>query len=179
MAWFTANAGLIAAISGIATTAGLVFVAWQIWLATVALRTQKRATDLQIYIDLNTQFLQISSKFREHINDPNITLSQLEPEERRAIDNWFYLASMEYVLYREGLSETLSRQWLGGIRSAASRKVFVERWRSTASKFTVDDGFRAFFEEASTSTSKTLAPADPVGPAKLSTATGRIAPSHA
>lgn len=124
-------------------------LAWQVWVARHALKAQTRANELQVFTTMNATFLELISVFKEHINERDILVSDLEPEERRAIDRWFYLASSEYVMYKEQvINPTLANQWIKGIELAASRKVFVERWCETASKFTLDEGFREFFEKS-------------------------------
>lgn len=113
-----------------------------------ALQAQTRATELDAFTTFNMRFLDIAEKFEEHINDESITEQQLSASERRAIDRYFYLASMEFTLHKEGIvSEKLSTQWLRGIKKAAKRRPFIERWNSTARKFTLDEDFRKFFED--------------------------------
>ncbi len=56
---------------------------------------------------------------------------------------------MEFTLHKEKIvEEKLSSQWLRGIKSVAKRKPFIERWNSTAKKFTLDEDFRLFFESS-------------------------------
>jgi hypothetical protein len=133
-------------IANIATTIAVILLAWQVWLARHALKAQARANELEAFSTMNMKFLDIMERFDEHINDPNTKEEDLSPEERRAIDRYFYLANMEYILYKEKvIDDKLSAQWIRGIKSAANRKPFVERWNSTASKFTLDEEFRSFF----------------------------------
>ena len=114
-----------------------------------ALQAQNRATQLEAFTHFNMKFLDIAEKFDEHINDENIGEQQLSPSERRAIDRYFYLASMEFNLYKEKIvDEKLCDQWIRGIRRAAKRKPFVERWHSTAKRFTLNEDFRQFFESS-------------------------------
>ena len=140
---------IIQIIANIATTLAVLLLVRQVQLARHALKLQVRSTELEAFIDVNIKFLELTEKFGEHINDLNICERELTPEERRAIDRYFYLANMEYILYKEKvISESLSTQWLRGIESSATRPVFVERWRSTASKFTLDNDFCNFFEKS-------------------------------
>jgi len=114
-----------------------------------ALQAQNRATQLEAFTNFNIKFLDIAEKFEEHINDEHVGEKELSPSEKRAIDRYFYLASMEFTLYKEKLiDENLWDQWLRGIRSAAKRKAFVERWHSTATRFTLNEDFRQFFESS-------------------------------
>jgi len=114
-----------------------------------AVRAQTRATELARFTHFNMKFLDIAERFEEHINEPDIKLDKLSPLEKRAIDRYFYLASMEFILQKEKLiSKNLAELWLKGIRSAARRPAFAERWERTASKFTVDEDFRVFFDSS-------------------------------
>ena len=111
------------------------------------LRAQARATELEAFTSFNMKFLDIAGNFEEHINYEDTGEQQLSTVEKRAIDRYFYLASMEFTLHREKIvNEQLSSQWLRGIKSTAKKKAFVERWNSTAQKFTLDEEFRRFFE---------------------------------
>ena len=135
-------------IANIATALAVILLAWQVWLARHALKAQARANELEAFSSMNMKFLDIVEKFEEHINDPNTREVDLSPKEKRAIDRYFYLANMEYILYKEKvIDDKLSAQWIRGIKSAASRKPFVDRWKSTASKFKLDEEFRSFFEK--------------------------------
>ncbi len=134
-------------IANIATTIAVILLIWQVWLARDALKAQTRANELEAFSCMNMKFLDIVERFGEHINDPNTREKDLSPEERRAIDRYFYLANMEYILCKEKvIDDKLSAQWIRGIMSAAKRKPFVDRWNSTASKFTLDERFHSFFE---------------------------------
>ena len=138
---------LASIIASIATAVGALLLAWQVWVARHALKAQTRTSELQVFTTMNMKFLELISEFKEHINEPRISEADLDPVERRAMDRWFYLASLEYVLHKEGvISASLGDHWIKGIRSAAKKNVFAERWNSTASKFTLDEDFRKFFE---------------------------------
>jgi hypothetical protein len=121
-----------------------------------AVKAQTRAAELQVYTDLNLKFLDIISHFSERINRSGITENDLTEQERRAIDRWFYLANMEYVVYNKRLmDDALLKQWIDGINSAAARPIILERWRSTASKFRLDPEFRNIFEVNAKTNSRT------------------------
>ena len=95
----------------------------------------------------NSEFLSIISTFSSDINDPNTGEDELTDTEKRAIDRYFYLANMEYILYKEGVvNERLAQQWRRGWKSVARKKTFVDRWESTASQFSFDADFKHFFE---------------------------------
>jgi hypothetical protein len=136
-------------VASIATAISALLLAWQVWVARHALKAQTRANELQAYTALNLQFLELIKSFGERVNDPNAREADLGSDERRALDNWFYLANIEFILLKEkAISDALGQQWLRGIRSASKRRIFQERWQSTASKFSLDEDFRALFESA-------------------------------
>jgi hypothetical protein len=56
---------------------------------------------------------------------------------------------MEYILAQQNaVDKRVANQWLRGIKSSTKKRAIVERWRSTASKFTLDEGFKEFYEQA-------------------------------
>jgi hypothetical protein len=133
---------IFGACGSVATAVGVVVLAWQV-------RVAARTAELQIYADLNLQFLDFISHLSENINKEGVSLSDLTEQERRALDRWFYLANMEYVVYNKRLLDSsLLTQWAEGIAAAAKKPIFLERWNTTASKFRLDPGFRNLFEEA-------------------------------
>ena len=102
-----------------------------------------------MYVSLTLEFLNTVSLFQEHINFPDTKEADLSSEERRAVDRYFYFSNLEYVLIKHGtVDPSMVAQWLRGIKSSARKRCLVERWQSTASKFTLDEGFREFFEQA-------------------------------
>lgn len=112
-----------------------------------ALGAQVTANELNAYLTFNMRFLDIVEQFEKHIQNRKTRESDLSPKEQRAIDRYFYLANAEWILYSNKLiNPNLAEQWVKGIQSAANRQAFIDRWRSTASHFTLDDGFREFFE---------------------------------
>ncbi|MHC2275315.1 hypothetical protein ACVME8_001926 [Bradyrhizobium diazoefficiens] len=145
----TSISSIIALCANIATAVGILLLVWQVRVSGAAVKAQTRAAELQIYADLNLKFLEIVSHFGEHINKPGLKEEELTAEERRALDRWFYLASMEYAVYnRRLMDDALLSDWVRGIQSAAQKPIFVERFRSTASNFRLDPGFRKIFEDA-------------------------------
>jgi hypothetical protein len=133
---------IIGACGTVATAVGVVVLAWQV-------RVAARTAELQIYADMNLQFLDLISHFSENINKDGASLGDLTEQERRALDRWFYLANMEFVVYNKKLMDSsLLTQWAEGIAAAAKKPIFLERWNTTASKFRLDQGFRNIFEEA-------------------------------
>lgn len=58
--------------TNIATSLGFFLLAWQLWLTRKALQTQIRANEVQAYMSLNSEFMEIISSFRSDINNPNI-----------------------------------------------------------------------------------------------------------
>jgi len=142
------NVQWIGFVSSLASALGLLLLAWQLWLTRKVLKAQVRAVEIQAYTSLNLEFLEIISPFREDINQPDIREKHLRPDEKRSIDRYFYLANMEYVLYKEGVvDKAIAAHWIRGMKGAAKRSAFVDRWNSTCSKFSLDDDFRAFFHE--------------------------------
>lgn len=140
---------LVGVCANVATAVGVLLLVWQVRLSGAAVRAQTRAAELQIYADLNLEFLDIISHFGERINDEGASLNDLTEQERRAIDRWFYLANMEYVVYNKKLlDDALLTQWADGIASATRKPIFLERWRTTASNFRVDPGFKKIFDQA-------------------------------
>ncbi len=140
---------LLGVFANVATAVGVFLLVWQVRLSGAAVRAQTRAAELQIYADLNLEFLDIISHLGDHINKEGVSISELTEEERRALDRWFYLANMEFVVYNKKLlDDALLKQWADGITSASTKPIFLERWRTTASKFRLDPGFRKLFEQA-------------------------------
>lgn len=147
---------VIGAAAGIAIVFTFVCLVRQLKLNKKTLEAQVKAIDVQakaisaqLYTSMNIEFLNIISNFKENINQPNSHESDFEEEEKRALDRYFYLANMEYILYKlKVIDEEMANQWLRGIESSAKKTPFVERWKSTASKFALDKEFQDFFERA-------------------------------
>lgn len=134
--------------TNLATSLGFFLLAWQLWLTRKALQTQIRANEVQTYMSLNSEFLEIISSFSSDINNPNLRENDLTDDERRAIDRYFYLANMEFILYKQGVvDDRLASQWIRGWKSVAKKTVFVDRWKSTALNFSLDEEFKKFFEQ--------------------------------
>ena len=69
----------------------------------------------------------------EHINKPGVSVTELTEQERRALDRWFYLANMEYILIdNKQVSDGLGSEMIARMKSAATKGVFKERWDKTA-----------------------------------------------
>jgi hypothetical protein len=141
---------IVSIIANVATAAGIIFLAIGLWLSKSTLKAQTRAIEIQAYTNLNGVFFDIISNFSEKINDPDTCEKDLTPQERRALDRYFYLANMEYILIMEGVVDKgVGDQWKRGIKSAALKPVFAERWKTCASKFfSFDPEFSEFFEQA-------------------------------
>lgn len=134
--------------ANIATALGFFVLAWQVYESRKATKVQTMSNELQSYTVMNLEFLNIISCLGEHINDPKTRESDLSHDEKRAIDRYFYLANMEYILYKQNIiGKKMADQWIRGISSAVKKQPFVDRWNSTASKFSLDDDFRKFLEQ--------------------------------
>lgn len=139
----------ISLIANGATALGFLVLAWQSWFCRKAVKAQTRAIEVQAYTTLNNEFLSIISEFKETINDPNTREVDLTPDERRALDRYFYLANTEFILIKEGVVDArMGEYWKRSIESAAKKAAFRDRWRSHASKYSLDQRFKVFFESA-------------------------------
>jgi len=129
-------ADLGSAIGLILSAIALIFLAIQVRQGSKSINSQEKAINSQIeaietetYVSINLEFLNNISKFKPHINDPKTELRDLSEEEKRAIDKYFYLSNIEFTLIEKGtITKNLADHWLKGIKSAAKRKPFVERW---------------------------------------------------
>lgn len=140
---------ILGVVANCATAVGVFVLAWQVKLSGDNVRAQTRTAELQIFADLNLKFLDVISQFSENINKKGVKLHELTEQERRALDRWFYLANMEYMVSNKKLMDgALLTLWSEGIAAAAKKPIFLERWRTTASNFRTDPGFRKIFDDA-------------------------------
>lgn len=149
-------ADLGSAIGLILSAIALIFLAIQVRQGRKSINSQERAIKSQIdaietetFVSINLEFLNNISKFKPHINDPQTELQDLSEEEKRAIDKYFYLSNIEFTLVEKGtITKALADHWLKGIKSAAKRKPFVERWEMVCRKFALNENFVTYFDKA-------------------------------
>ena len=157
-------ADLGSAIGLLLSAIALIFLAIQVRQGRKTINSQEKAIKSQIeaietetYVSINLEFLNNISKFRPHINDSKTELKDLSEEEKRAIDKYFYLSNIEFILIEKGtITKNLSDHWLKGIKSAAKLKPFVERWETVAKKFALNNNFVEYFDNAILENESTL-----------------------
>jgi len=146
---FEIIANISSSLGVIFAAIGIIYLAKQVKDGKKAVEAQTKATEIDTYVTINLEFLDTISNFKEHINNPEIKLADLSMEEIRTIDRYFYLCNIEYILIEDKIiKDNLAEHWLKGIKSAAKRKPFVERWQSSASKYSLNKNFTDFFNNA-------------------------------
>lgn len=139
---YSSMATIIACVIGIIS---FIVIIYQLIIAKKTLDAQLKATEADVYTNLNSQFLAIITPISSKIHNQDATLVDLTDEEARAIDRYFYLANTEHLLIKRGVihSDEFVTHINNGIESSATKKTFVERWKSEGSNFKLSDSFKA------------------------------------
>ena len=134
--------------ANLATAGAFIFVAIQFLEQRKAVKAQTKATEIETYVSIDLELLNTINNFKDHINNPEIKLADLNPEEIRIIDKYFYLANIEYIMILEKtVRGELADHWIRGLKSSAKRTPFIERWEQSANKYALNEKFTNFYND--------------------------------
>lgn len=93
--------------------------------------------------------MSLLSNIKVDLDDPNLKIEDLNFEEKKKLDRYFYLCNLEYIMVLEKtVRGELSIHWLEAIKSAASKKIIVDRWKESSQRLSFNPQFRDFFNQA-------------------------------
>ncbi len=140
---------LLQIVSSLTTSTALIFLVLQIREQRKVVKAQTRATEIETYVNINHEFMSLLSNIKVDLDDPNLKIEDLNFEEKKKLDRYFYLCNLEYIMVLEKtVRGELSIHWLEAIKSGASKKIIVDRWKESSQRLSFNPQFRDFFNQA-------------------------------